>query len=129
MIDKIFNKTQSIHVHVSFFVSHSHRYQPGVMIDTYIHDIISMIVVFVCSYGYLQNPYLAAKLVEIMYVINPAVQPNTTKLNETLLNHSLAVRHLVPALMSFYTGRWHLIGSAPCHLITSQVICYLSNVG
>ena len=67
-------------------------------------DIGTLVVVFISSYGYLQNPYLAAKLVEIMYVINPAVQPNTRKLSDLLLSLPLAVDHLVPALMSFYTG-------------------------
>ena len=68
-------------------------------------DIGTLVVVFISSYGYLQNPYLAAKLVEIMYVINPAVQPNLRSLSDSWLNHALATDHLVPALMSFYTGK------------------------
>ena len=76
----------------------------GVTADAAMSEIVRLLVVFICSYSYLQNPYLAAKFVEIMFVFNPAVQPNTAKLNDMLLNHPLAIDHLVPALMSFYTG-------------------------
>ena len=64
-----------------------------------------MMLVFVCSSNYISNPYLSAKLVEVMYVLNPAVQPNTAKISDMLLNNPLAIDHLVPALMRFYTGR------------------------
>ena len=39
-----------------------------------------------------------------MFVINPSVQRNTEKLNDMVLGHPLAMEHLVPALMKFYTG-------------------------
>ena len=81
------------------------RHLPSIVNDPCMTDIGTLVVVFISSYGYLQNPYLAAKLVEIMYVINPAVQPNLRSLSDSWLNHALATDHLVPALMSFYTGK------------------------
>ena len=86
------------------------------------NDVITLVLVFTCSYGYMQNPYLAAKLVEIMYVINPAVQPNTRKLGDLLLSMLLAVEHLVPALMSFYTGKTLYVTSL-CVLADIETTC------
>ena len=74
------------------------------MIDQHTTDIFNLLLVFVCSFQYISNPYLTAKLVEVMYVFNPAVQSNTAKLSDALLNNPLAIDHLVPALMNFYTG-------------------------
>lgn len=38
-------------------------------------------------------------------MLSPAVQPKTAKLFEAIQLHSLAIPHLVPALMRFYTGK------------------------
>ena len=72
--------------------------------DRSTQDLITLLLVCICSASYINNPYLVAKLVEVMFVVNPAVQRKTEKLNDMLLNHPLAIEHLVPALMKFYTG-------------------------
>lgn len=72
-------------------------------------DLVTLIIVSVCSAHYISNPYLLAKLVEVMFVLNPAVQRHTERINAMLLQHRLSIEHLVPALMKFYTG-WFL-----CH--------------
>ena len=77
---------------------------PGILQGNSVNDLITLIIMIVCSCHYIKNPYLTAKLVEVMFVLNPAVQRQTTKLNEYMLNHPLATEHLVPALMKFYTG-------------------------
>lgn len=61
-------------------------------------------MVFICSQNYIRNPYLIAKLVEVLFVTNPAVQPRTQRFSEMMENHPLSVKQLVPALMKFYTG-------------------------
>jgi len=68
------------------------------------NDFVTLLIVFICTAHYISNPYLVAKLVEVVYVLNPGVQRNTQQVNNTLLNHPLALAHLVPALMKFYTG-------------------------
>ena len=54
-------------------------------------------------------------------MINPAVQRNTEKLNDMVLNHHLAMQYLVPALMNFYTGKCSIIfrleQSVPCQML------------
>nr|XP_032817895.1 ubiquitin conjugation factor E4 B isoform X2 [Petromyzon marinus] len=66
-------------------------------------DLATFLLVFVCSHTYLRNPYLLAKLVEVLFVLNPSVQPRTTRFHEMLENHQLGTRHLAPSLMKFYT--------------------------
>lgn len=48
--------------------------------------------------------------VQVLFVINPAVQRNTEKLNDMVLGHHLAMQFLVPALMNFYTGMKNICG-------------------
>ena len=69
-----------------------------------VQDVVTFLVVFICSQNYIRNPYLIAKLVEVLFVTNPAVQPRTQRFFEMMENHPLAVKQLVPALMKFYTG-------------------------
>ena len=78
---------------------------PPVLNDQYVRDIVSLLLVIVCSSSYISNPYLVAKMVEVMFVVNPAVQQNTKQLCEMMLDHPLTGDHLVPALMNFYTGQ------------------------
>jgi len=67
--------------------------------------ILHMLIVVVCSSNYIKNPYLTAKLVEVIFVMNPNIQQRTESLHEKFLMHPLALQHLVPALMLFYTGK------------------------
>ena len=94
----------SLQSHFVILLVFSVRYMPQILADTNMQDIVTLLVVFVGSAHYLSNPYLLAKLVEFMFVINPSVQPRTAKLNDQVLSHPLALDHLVPALMKFYTG-------------------------
>ncbi|XP_030843161.1 ubiquitin conjugation factor E4 B isoform X2 [Strongylocentrotus purpuratus] len=79
------------------------QHMPQILEDTAQHDMVPFLLTFMCSGQYLKNPYLVAKLVEVFFVLSPAVQPKTAKLFEAIQLHSLAIPHLVPALMRFYT--------------------------
>ncbi|XP_048766609.1 ubiquitin conjugation factor E4 B-like [Ostrea edulis] len=79
------------------------QFSPDVLNDPSISQIIHMLIVMVCNNEYIGNPYLTAKLVEVIFVMNPSIQRRTGTLNEQFLLHPLAVKHLVPALMKFYT--------------------------
>lgn len=81
------------------------RYFPQVLYEPCTEDIVTFLVVFICSQNYIKNPYLIAKLVEVLFVTNPAVQPRTQRFFEMMENHQLSVNQLVPALMKFYTGK------------------------
>ncbi|KAJ8259685.1 hypothetical protein GJAV_G00172260 [Gymnothorax javanicus] len=83
------------------------QYSPQVLYEPCTQDIVTFLVVFICSQNYIRNPYLIAKLVEVLFVTNPAVQPRTQRFSEMMENHPLAVKQLVPALMKFYTDVEH----------------------
>uniref|UniRef100_A0A674DVK0 Ubiquitin conjugation factor E4 B n=1 Tax=Salmo trutta TaxID=8032 RepID=A0A674DVK0_SALTR len=83
------------------------QYSPQVLYEPCVQNIVTFLVVFICSQNYIRNPYLIAKLVEVLFVTNPAVQPRTQCFSEMMENHPLSVKHLVPALMKFYTDVEH----------------------
>ncbi|XP_023696867.1 ubiquitin conjugation factor E4 B isoform X2 [Paramormyrops kingsleyae] len=83
------------------------QYCPQVLYEPCIQDVVTFLVVFICSQNYIRNPYLIAKLVEVLFVTNPAVQPRTQRFAEMMENHPVAIKHLVPALMKFYTDVEH----------------------
>ncbi|KAK5619426.1 Ubiquitin conjugation factor E4 B [Crenichthys baileyi] len=83
------------------------QYSPQVLFEPCVQDVVTFLVVFICSQHYIRNPYLIAKLVEVLFVTNPAVQPRTQRFSEMMENHPLSIKHLVPALMKFYTDVEH----------------------
>lgn len=87
------------------------RYSPQVLYEPCTQDIVMFLVVMLCNQNYIRNPYLVAKLVEVMFMTNPSVQPRTQKFFEMIENHPLSTKLLVPSLMKFYTGRFW---SVPC---------------
>ncbi|XP_041129292.1 ubiquitin conjugation factor E4 B isoform X5 [Polyodon spathula] len=83
------------------------QYSPLVLYEPCTQDIVTFLIVFICSQNYIRNPYLIAKLVEVLFVTNPAVQPRTQRFSEMMENHPLSIKQLVPALMKFYTDVEH----------------------
>ena len=65
---------------------------------------LKLLLVMLCSPSYIRNPYLMAKLVEVMFILQPAIQLKTEQLNTEMLMSEIAVNNLVPSLMKFYTG-------------------------
>ena len=48
--------------------------------------------------------FLALQIIEIFYVINPAVQDRTSALFVRFMSHPVTEEHLPSSLMKFYTG-------------------------
>lgn len=83
------------------------QYCPPVLFEPCTQDIVTFLVVLLCNQNYIRNPYLVAKLVEVMFVTNPSIQPRTQKFFEMIENHPLSTKLLVPSLMKFYTDVEH----------------------
>ncbi|KAL8587345.1 hypothetical protein ACOMHN_045592 [Nucella lapillus] len=77
-------------------------YMPDVLADPGMGSVLQLLIVMVCSQNYIRNPYLVAKLVEVVFVMQPMVQPRAHKISQALLTHELALGFLTPALMQFY---------------------------
>lgn len=67
-------------------------------------QMLRLLLVMLCSQNYIRNPYLMAKLVEVLFVLQPSIQPKTEQVNNELLMSDVAINNLVPSLMKFYTG-------------------------
>lgn len=42
------------------------------------HSIITWLLTSVCALQCIKNPYVTAKLIEVLFVVSPSIQPNTT---------------------------------------------------
>lgn len=78
------------------------NYVPNV-IETVGEELALFIIVFICTSTYIANPYLIAKLIEVLFVSSPVLHPFTRTFHSTILSHPLSRENLAPALMKFYT--------------------------
>jgi ubiquitin conjugation factor E4 B len=81
------------------------RFSPKTLISSSYDDVWTLLVVLICSANYISNRYLIAKLIEVLFVVNPRVNPAYQKLNDMLVQNPLTLDHLVPSLMKFYSGK------------------------
>lgn len=73
-----------------------------VIIDYMDNTVITWLLTLVCAPHLIKNPYLTAKLVEVLFVICPSIQQTTTKIYNMVMNHELAQSCLIASLMKFY---------------------------
>uniref|UniRef100_A0A8C5VTT9 Ubiquitin conjugation factor E4 n=1 Tax=Microcebus murinus TaxID=30608 RepID=A0A8C5VTT9_MICMU len=107
-VPKVFAALPEFYVEdVAEFLFFIVQYSPQVLYEPCTQDIVMFLVVMLCNQNYIRNPYLVAKLVEVMFMTNPSVQPRTQKFFEMIENHPLATKLLVPSLMKFYTDVEH----------------------
>nr|KAF6508925.1 ubiquitination factor E4B [Rousettus aegyptiacus] len=107
-VPKVFAALPEFYVEdVAEFLFFIVQYSPQVLYEPCTQDVVMFLVVMLCSQNYIRNPYLVAKLVEVMFMTNPAVQPRTQKFFEMIENHPLSTKLLVPSLMKFYTDVEH----------------------
>ncbi|XP_032719249.1 ubiquitin conjugation factor E4 B isoform X2 [Lontra canadensis] len=107
-VPKVFAALPEFYVEdVAEFLFFIVQYSPQVLYEPCTQDIVTFLVVMLCNQNYIRNPYLVAKLVEVMFMTNPAVQPRTQKFFEMIENHPLSTKLLVPSLMKFYTDVEH----------------------
>ncbi|KAH9413760.1 Ubiquitin conjugation factor E4 B [Dermatophagoides pteronyssinus] len=65
--------------------------------------LILFIIVVICSPHYINNPYLTAKFIEIVFLSSPIVNTHSSTFHAKIMHHPLADKYLVRALMKFYT--------------------------
>ncbi|XP_011905021.1 PREDICTED: ubiquitin conjugation factor E4 B [Cercocebus atys] len=132
-VPKVFAALPEFYVEdVAEFLFFIVQYSPQALYEPCTQDIVMFLVVMLCNQNYIRNPYLVAKLVEVMFMTNPAVQPRTQKFFEMIENHPLSTKLLVPSLMKFYTGRllehtWPAIcsvGGGACSLGFAVAFCF-----
>lgn len=78
------------------------QYCPNVVENNVSQELIVFLIVFVCSPQMVNNPYLIAKLVEVLFVSSPTLHHFTQVFHTQILSHKLAEEHLARSLMKFY---------------------------
>ncbi|KAI1314793.1 hypothetical protein EDD11_001721 [Mortierella claussenii] len=88
------------------------RHSPETIASSTLDELITFTMVFLITPGYIKNPYLKAKLAEILFFMTLPYrgQRNDDTLGIKLNTHPIALQCLIPAIMNFYvevenTGR------------------------
>lgn len=79
------------------------RYRPNALYETAKNDLVTFCTTFLSSGWFIKNPFLRAKLAEILfYNVLPFGNATSGIVGDVINFHPLALQHLVPALMSFW---------------------------
>ncbi|MCP9263648.1 Ubiquitin conjugation factor E4 B [Dirofilaria immitis] len=65
-------------------------------------DLPQQLLVFICSTHYFNNKFLAAKIVEVLFMVCPAILPAAYQFHLSVINSPLAINQLFPSLVKFY---------------------------
>lgn len=80
-----------------------YRFCPSVVAEYTEDSLITWLLIAICSSHCIKNPYLVAKIIEVIFVINPNIQPRTELLYSKVMSHELSQTMLPSSLMKFYT--------------------------
>ncbi|KJE97383.1 hypothetical protein, variant [Capsaspora owczarzaki ATCC 30864] len=79
------------------------RMAPNVVDRISLDPLIRFIVTFIASVSYIRNPYLRAKLVEIITRLTPEFTgQRVNRFGQLIERHPLAIEHLTPSLIQFF---------------------------
>ncbi|XP_013189740.2 ubiquitin conjugation factor E4 B isoform X1 [Amyelois transitella] len=88
---------------IAEFMLFAVQYVPQIVAD-YIEDpIITWLLSAICHSHLIKNPYLVAKIVEVLFVINLSVPMKLKNVYEKFMDHPMSQTALPSALMKFYT--------------------------
>ncbi|XP_043469327.1 ubiquitin conjugation factor E4 B [Leptopilina heterotoma] len=88
---------------IAEFLLFTLQFSPAVVVNNMDNSLITWLLVMVCTPHCIRNPYLIAKVIEVLFVINPSVQARTEALHEQIMSHPISRTHLASYLMKFYT--------------------------
>uniref|UniRef100_A0A023F2Z1 Ubiquitin conjugation factor E4 B n=2 Tax=Triatoma infestans TaxID=30076 RepID=A0A023F2Z1_TRIIF len=79
------------------------QYMPSVVADGLDDTLVTWLLVCVCTPQAIKNPYLVAKVVEVLFVLHSGILPRNQPLYLKIMNHPISEVHLASYLMKFYT--------------------------
>ncbi|CAH1405610.1 unnamed protein product [Nezara viridula] len=79
------------------------QYMPGVVAETMDDTLFTWLLVCVCTPSAIKNPYLVAKVVEVLFVLVSGLLSRHSVLQDRFMSHPLSESHLASYLMKFYT--------------------------
>ncbi|XP_046824698.1 ubiquitin conjugation factor E4 B [Vespa velutina] len=88
---------------IAEFLLFTLQFCPTVIANNMDNSLITWLLVVVCTPHCIRNPYLIAKIIEVLFVINPSVQGRTETLHDQVMAHPISKTLLASYLMKFYT--------------------------
>ncbi|XP_050295346.1 ubiquitin conjugation factor E4 B isoform X2 [Anthonomus grandis grandis] len=88
---------------IADFLLFALQYFPGLVSDRTGDSLIIWLLVTICSSNMIKNPYLVAKLIEVVFVIIPSIQPRCEPLYNRFMLQHISRTVLPSCLMKFYT--------------------------
>lgn len=88
---------------IAEFLLFALQFCPSVAADCMEDSLICWLLVVVCAPHCIRNPYLVAKIIEVLFVINPGIQSRTENLHSRVMSHPISITYLPSYLMKFYT--------------------------
>ncbi|XP_076223134.1 ubiquitination factor E4B isoform X2 [Nomia melanderi] len=88
---------------IAEFLLFTLQFSPGVITNNMDNSLITWLLVVVCTPHCIRNPYLIAKIIEVLFVINPSIQGRTESLHDQVMAHPISKTLLASYLMKFYT--------------------------
>ncbi|XP_014272947.1 ubiquitin conjugation factor E4 B isoform X2 [Halyomorpha halys] len=79
------------------------QYMPSVVAETMDDTLFTWLLVCVCTPSAIKNPYLVAKVVEVLFVLVSGLLSRHSVLQDRFMSHPLSESHLASYLMKFYT--------------------------
>lgn len=84
---------------------------PYILEDPGLTNVAHFSILMLSSTNYIRNPYLKAKLVELIFFMTPGIQERQHDLLDVFISHSLAFDNLAPALIIIYIDCENMGGS------------------
>ncbi|KAF7278364.1 hypothetical protein GWI33_008496 [Rhynchophorus ferrugineus] len=88
---------------IAEFLLFAIQYFPSVITDNTEDTLITWLLVTICSSNMIKNPYLVAKMIEVVFAIIPSIQPRCESLYNSFMMHHISRTILPSSLMKFYT--------------------------
>ncbi|CAK9828567.1 Ubiquitin conjugation factor E4 B [Anthophora retusa] len=88
---------------IAEFLLFTLQFCPDVIVNNMDNSLITWLLVVVCTPHCIRNPYLIAKIIEVLFVINSSVQGRTESLHDQVMAHPISKTLLASYLMKFYT--------------------------
>lgn len=79
------------------------QFMPAVVADAMDDRMFTWLLVCVCTPSAIKNPYLVAKVVEVLFVLVSGLLPRHHVLHDRFMSHPISEVHLASYLMKFYT--------------------------
>ncbi|KAJ9575045.1 hypothetical protein L9F63_007780, partial [Diploptera punctata] len=97
---------------IAEFLLFALQFSPAVVADCMEDSLITWLLVAACSPHCIKNPYMVAKIIEVLFVINPGIQPRTEQLHARVMAHPISEMHLPSCLMKCFCCYVETTGSS-----------------